>query len=251
MSTVMNSSTILDPSCLSTNCPYYLGNVGIFSNENVDLLKCSMTFHKVTAGSYLFWEGDPTGKLYFIQQGHVKTFKSTNDGKEFTLALFQNGDLFGEPKIREGSKYKYNAKVSEDSIVGVLEQQDIDRLLVQPGDLAVQFMKWMGIMHALTQTKLRDLLLFGKTGALASTLIRMSNSYGKPVDGGILISHKLSNTELANIIGTARESVNRMLNKWKTKGIIDFDNGYIIIHNLPYLQSICHCQDCPREICRM
>lgn len=248
----MAQTSVFDANCASTSCPYFDGNIGIFSNENIDLLKCSMTFHKVAAGSYLFWEGDPTGKLYFIQQGHAKTFKSTNDGKEFTLALFQNGDLFGEPRIRETSRYKYNAKVSEESIIGVLEQQDIDRLLTQPGDLAIQFMKWMGIMHSMTQTKLRDLLLYGKPGALASTLIRMSNSYGKPVDGGgILISHKLSNTELANIIGTARESVNRMLNKWKSKDIIDLENGYIIIHNLTYLQNICHCQDCPREICRM
>ncbi len=245
------SLSAFDASCISTSCPYYYGNIGIFSNDNINLLKSSMTFHKVTAGSYLFWEGDPTGKLYFIQQGHAKTFKSTNDGKEFTLALFQNGDLFGEPRIREGSRYKYNAIVSEDSIVGVLEQQEIDRLLMQSGDLAIHFMKWMGIMHAMTQTKLRDLLLYGKPGALASTLIRMSNSYGKPVEGGIRISHKLSNTELANIIGTARESVNRMLNKWKSKDIISFDNGYITIRNLVYLQTICHCQECPREICRM
>ena len=73
-------------------------------------------------------------------------------------------------------------------------------------------MKWMGIHHRITQTKFRDLMMYGKPGALTSTLIRLSNTYGQhQADDTILINKKITHTDLSNMIGATRESVNRML----------------------------------------
>lgn len=67
-------------------------------------------------------------------------------------------------------------------------------------------MKWMGIHHRLTQTKFRDLMMYGKPGALCSTLIRLSNTYGEELDdGGVLINKKITHTDLSNMIGATRE----------------------------------------------
>ena len=95
-------------------------------------------------------------------------------------------------------------------------------------------------------------MLNGKQGALYSTLIRMVNTYGKKTDdGGILIDLFMTNQDLANFIGVARESVNRMLNDLQSKGIIKMDHGYITVLDMNYLRVENDCDDCPDEICRM
>ena len=133
----------------------------------------------------------------------------------------------------------------------MIQKSDLEVLLWQHGDLAVEFMKWMGLMHRLTQTKFHDLLMYGKPGALCSTLIRMSNSYGIPGEDGMFISLKLTNSELSDYIGCTRESVNRMLSDLKKSRAIKIVDGYITITNLEYLRDICKCERCPKEICRI
>jgi CRP/FNR family cyclic AMP-dependent transcriptional regulator len=76
--------------------PLLLHNTGIFSKDNFSKIGDIMYNNKVEAGTYLFWDGEKAEKLYYVQQGKVKITKSTDDGREFVLYLFQEGDLFGE-----------------------------------------------------------------------------------------------------------------------------------------------------------
>jgi CRP/FNR family cyclic AMP-dependent transcriptional regulator len=233
------------------SCPLLSHNTEIFSKDNFSKLEDIMYKHNISAGSYLFWDGDKAEKLYYVQQGQVKITKSTDDGREFVLYLFQEGDLFGEIGSFGESSYSFNAEVPSDSHIGVIYQRDLEILLWQHGDLAVEFMKWMGLMHRITQSKFRDLMLFGKPGALCSTLIRLSNTYGKEYEGHLLISKKLTNSELGELIGATRESVNRMLKDLKDRNVIAMNEGYIIIQDFAYLKEICHCENCPIAICRV
>lgn len=98
-------------------------------------------------------------------------------------------------------------------------------------------------------TKFRDLVLYGKKGALYSTLIRISNSYGVKVNGGILLDAPITHQELANFSSTSRESVTRELNYLKSKGIISFKGRKIIIHSLDYLKLKINCEGCPASYC--
>lgn len=98
-------------------------------------------------------------------------------------------------------------------------------------------MKWMSDHFRKTQTKFRDLVLLGKKGALYSTLIRMTNSYGVEKENGTLIDLRLTNQELANFCATTRESVNRMLHDLRVKDIISVQKGYITIHDLGYIKK--------------
>ncbi len=229
-----------------------LRNTSCFSEENFNKLQAIMYEYKVSAGSYLFWEGDTADKLYYIKKGQVKITKSNHEGKEFVLYIFQKGDFFGQLDPFQDSKQGLNASAIEECTMGVVQRSDLEVLLWQHGDLAIDFMKWMGLIHRLTQTKFRDLMLYGKSGALSSTLIRLANTYGeKQWDGSTRIKEKLTNQDLADYIGSARESVNRMLSELKEANVISMQNGHIMLENLNYLKDICHCEDCPASICRI
>ena len=226
-------------------------NTELFSAENFAKLKSISYESNATAGTYLYREGDIANKLYYIIKGQVRITKSTDDGQQLILYMFQNNDLFGQLDSLQASTHSFNAEVMENSVIGTIQLSDLEVLLWQHGDLSVEFLKWMGLMHRTTQTKFRDLLLFGKAGALCSTIIRLSNSYGKPHGEHIIIPVRLTNTELAEMIGSSRESVNRMLADFRRQDIIDYEDNLIVIKNLDYLRDICHCENCPGNICRM
>ena len=100
-------------------------------------------------------------------------------------------------------------------------------------------------------SKFRDLLLYGKKGALYSTLIRLSNSYGQEIDEGILITVPLTNQELANYSATARESLNRMLGELRRENIIEMRDGLILIKDIDFLKKEIQCENCGKEICNI
>ncbi|WP_127530249.1 Crp/Fnr family transcriptional regulator [Paenibacillus kobensis] len=227
------------------------GLVPILSAESFEKLERIMYIKSMGKGSRLFWEGDPAAKLYFIIEGRVKTTKETDSGRTLTLYLHQKGDLIGQVDPFKDSVHTFSAEATHDCTVGIIQRSDLEALLWQNGDLAVEFMKWMGLMHRLTQTKFRDLMLFGKSGALCSLLIRLSNSYGIMNNNGIHIDLRINNSEMADMIGSTRESVNRMLSDLKKEDVIEYHDGHVVIKNLEYLRTECHCENCPKEICRM
>lgn len=230
------------------------GIADFFSADHLDKLQSIMNTKKMDAGTYLFHEGDTTGKLYLVCSGRVKLRKSTEEGKDFVLSVLRNGDLLGEIGGYSNMTHSFSAEVIESGEIGIITWKDMEALLVRHADFALQFMNWMGLMHRITQSKFRDLLLFGKPGALASTLIRLSNTYGVLCKDGIRLDIKLTNTDMADMIGTSRESVNRMLSAMKDEGSIDIVNGKMIIRRLDDLRRMCNCPTCPacpKEICRI
>jgi CRP-like cAMP-binding protein len=227
------------------------GILDVISAESFDKLRGIMYTKQMEKGSYLFWEGDSADKLYYIISGRVRTTKTTDSGRSLTMYLHQTGDLFGQMDPFKDSMHTFSAEATEDCKIGIIQRKDLEVLLWQHGDLAVEFMKWMGLMHRLTQTKFRDLMMFGKTGALCSLLIRLSNSYGVARKDEIFIDIKMNNSEMADMIGATRESVNRMLSDLKKDDVIEYEDGHVVIKDLAYLRDVCRCENCPKEICRM
>jgi CRP/FNR family transcriptional regulator, cyclic AMP receptor protein len=226
-------------------------NTHIFSIDSINLLKQKMKVVKVQNGDYLFSEGDVVEKLYYIIEGTINLYKGTEDGKILTLNYFEADDLFGDYMSSGKHGVMENAKAIGDSVVGVIEKHDIEELLWQNRDFSIEFTKWVRYSQMLTQTKLRDLMFFGKNGALASALIRMTNTYGKQ-DGDVWkITKKFTHDEISCLIATPRETVTRMLNQLKKDGLIQYDKGYLTVFHLEGLRQICRCEECPLQVCRL
>lgn len=229
-------------------------NKRFLSEPNYKKWSGIMTVKPVSAGTRLFWEGEVAGKLYYIVSGRVKTKKTTEDGKDLILSVLGIGDLIGEFGAYGDTAHSYCAEVFEDAEIGIVQERDLEALLRRDGEFAVEFMKWIGLMNRIVQSKFRDLLLYGKPGALASTLIRMSNTYGSPDKDGIRIDMRMTNSDMAELIGTTRESVNRMLSAMKDEGTISVSDNRIVIRRIDDLRRVCNCPSfpaCPKEICRL
>lgn len=215
----------------------------------------SKLFHhtrKMEKGSFLFQEGSTANELYMIQSGIVQLTKIIPDGRELTLRMCSRGELVGELDLFTPSpSYLLSSRVVESGEVAVIMKDVLEEKLSTNLPLSLEFMKWMSKQYRKTQTKFRDLVLHGKKGALYSTLIRITNSYGIKTSNGILIELPLTNQDLANFCGTSREVVNRLLSELRKNGIISVNKGSITVHDLNYLKTEIDCEDCPIDICKI
>lgn len=226
-----------------------------FTEEQLDTLASVMHIKKYSAGSHLFWEGDDAIAVYWIIKGRVKIRKSTNEGKDLLLSILQPDDMIADIDAWDTS-HRYTAETIDDVEVGVIPRLQLEMIMMKNSDFAFRFAMWMSLLQRKTETKLRDLLMGGKNGALASTLIRLCNSFGhKENDGAIRIEIKLTNNELAELVGTTREGVNRLLSAMKKDGIILSEaNGCINVIDIESLKDMAGCPlcpTCPKEICRL
>lgn len=219
------------------------------SKENQELLLSIGLEINLKSGTYLFYEGDYPENVYLIRSGKVRLSKMNADGREFSVHLKQKDELVGEVGLFNDMSISVTAELMEDAKLIKFERPALEAVFRENGEIAVAFMKWFARHTQSTQAKFRDLILCGKTGAFYSTLIRFSNSYGVKTDDGILINVQLTNQDIANYIGTTRESINRMLNDLKKDKIIAVEKGYITIKDLKFLKNYLHCGDCPVEIC--
>lgn len=202
--------------------------------------------------SYLFQEGDKIQHLFFLTKGKVQLTKGSSDGRELTLRICGRDQLIGEVYLYSpDAYYMVDAKVKEDAECYLFPVHELESEFHKNSRLAAAFMKWMCLNQQKTQTRFRDLLLNGKKGALYSTLIRLSNSYGIQKSNGILIDVHLTNQDLANFCGMAREVTNRMLTDLKKQEVISTCDGKILIRNLAHLKNEIQCENCPLALCRI
>ncbi len=224
-----------------------------FQNKMVELFLQYGKTIRFERDHIIFQEGERANEIFFINYGAVQINQQTESGKELTIRICRNGVMIGENAMFCHLQYhSTTAKASEPSELLVLSKEKLEFLLTDQPYLLIDYLKWMQVENMKNQTRMRDLVLHGKKGALFSTLIRLANTYGeKREDHSIFINFSLTNTEIANLCATSREMINRMLNDLKRHHILSFDKGYITIHNLNFLKKEIECADCPLAICRI
>ncbi|MFE8699479.1 Crp/Fnr family transcriptional regulator [Cytobacillus sp. FJAT-54145] len=222
------------------------------SYELSELLNSAEKVITIKKGSYLFQEGQPAKEMYIVLSGKVQISKTNAEGNELSLRLCSSNDIVGELTLfTQDPRYIFNAKVIENGEVAVMNLQDLERALFKNAKLAAEFLKWMNDHIRKTVTKFRDLVLNGKKGALYSTLIRLCHSYGVVREDGIQINIPLTNQDLANFCGTARESVSRMLADLRKANVISVNKKIITVHNIDFIKKEIDCENCPIEFCNI
>lgn len=222
------------------------------SDELRELLKSIGNIRPLVKGTYVFNEGEDSHEIYIVKKGLVQISKMTPEGKELILRICKENDMFGELTLfSEDAKYLLNSKVLSPGEMYVINKEQLELALQTNSKLTLEYLKWTSNHMRKLQMKMRDLLMIGKRGALYSTLIRLSNSYGVDQEDGKLINIPLTNSELAKFCATTRESVNRILNDLRKKGIITIRSNKILLKDIEFLRTGIGCENCPIEICNI
>ncbi|UOE93200.1 Crp/Fnr family transcriptional regulator [Alkalihalobacillus sp. LMS39] len=210
------------------------------TTEQKELLSPIIFTQSVQKGEVLFLESEEAKAVFFVNEGKIRLSKCTHEGKEIVLHIRKPGDLFAATSLfcKPNDTYPATAVALEPSVVSFIRKTDFEQVIMHSPQLTLPIFQIMSERLRLSQKTLRDVALFGQYEALAQTLLRLVQDYGKQNEHGFVIQLKLTHEELGGFFGATRESVNRMINQLKRDGILSMDHGYITIHDLPYLQQL-------------
>jgi CRP/FNR family transcriptional regulator/CRP/FNR family cyclic AMP-dependent transcriptional regulator len=176
--------------------------------------------------------------LYIISAGKVKITHSTPDGQEALLAILGSGDFFGELALLDNSPRSATAEALESSQTLTLHRADFRRFLNKNPDFAMHVLQTMAKHIRRLNSQLSDIFFLDLPGRLARTLLRLADKHGQPVEDGMLIDLTLTQTDLAEMTGATRVSINKALGRFRRDGWVKTKGRRFTIMNRPALENL-------------
>ena len=184
----------------------------------------------------IYTEGNHPNRLYYVQKGKIKTCKTNDAGKELTIGLFNEGDFFGYNALLEETVYKETAEAIEDSDVAIIPKEDFENLLHSSREVTHKFIKLLAKNVTEKENQLLGLAYNSLRKRVADALLALQAKYKNESQDKFSIH--ISREDLANIAGTATESLIRTLSDFKSENLIEIKDGNIIIVNEKKLENM-------------
>jgi CRP/FNR family cyclic AMP-dependent transcriptional regulator len=208
---------------------------GLNEQATQDLLT-AMTPLRMERGDELFHEGDPGDRLYVITEGKVKLGRTSSDGRENLLAILGPGEMFGELSLFDpGPRTATATAVAETQLVGLTNDQ-LHAYLSRHPNVALTLLAALARRLRRTNENVADLVFTDVPGRVAKALLELSGRFGRPVEEGILVAHDLTQEELAQLVGASRETVNKALADFATRGWIKLEARAVLLLDLDRLR---------------
>ncbi|MBT2726240.1 Crp/Fnr family transcriptional regulator [Bacillus sp. ISL-75] len=181
--------------------------------------------------SHVFLQGDPLENVYFIYDGKIKIYKSDINGKEQIVAIAKKGEMFPHVGFFRKGDYPAYAEVLESSTLIAVPISKFETVLIENPELCIKVFKVLGEKIVDLQNRLEEQILNNTYEQIIKLLIRLAQKHGKEQeDGTILLKSEFTNKDLANMIGTTRETISRTLTKMKKDELIEVDEeGNMIV----------------------
>ncbi|MHC0035757.1 Crp/Fnr family transcriptional regulator [Pseudoneobacillus sp. C159] len=196
--------------------------------EKIVQISISRTWKK---NSYVFLQGEPLDNVYFIEDGKVKIYKSDINGREQIVSIIKKGEMFPHVGFFRKGSYPANAEVLEKAILVAVPIAKFENVLIENPELCIKVFKVLGEKIVDLQNRLEEQILNNTYEQIIKLLIRLGDKHGtKNENGTITLKNEFTNKDLANMIGTTRETVSRTLTKMKKEELIEMDeDGNMII----------------------
>ncbi len=177
----------------------------------------------------IYTEGNHPVRLFYVEKGKVKTYKTNSDGKEFTVSLYSEGDFVGYTALLEETVYKETAEAIDDTELAIIPCEEFKQLISNNQEVAYKFIKMLAKNVSEKEEQLLGLAYNSLRKRVADALMVLYKKYQD--DSEEKFSIHISREDLANIAGTATESLIRTLSDFKSEKIIEIKGGNIVILN--------------------
>jgi len=206
------------------------------NTDETDRLNFAKEFRQFKRGDVLYKEGSRISGFYCIHSGIIKVYKTGLDGKEQIIRFAKPGDIIAYRSVLSNEVACTSAKVIEDCCVCYIPSEIMISFVKSNSTYALELLKLA--CHELGEANafLTDIAQKTVRERLAEILVLLTNEFGLDEQNYLKIS--LTREELANIVGTATESVIRLLSEFKTDKFVELSGRRIKIINLRGLQKI-------------
>ncbi|MBC8491795.1 MAG: Crp/Fnr family transcriptional regulator [Candidatus Marinimicrobia bacterium] len=211
-----------------------LKNIPIFADLKDEILEkifSLMQKRLYKRNNMILMEEDVGDTLFILNQGSVKITRLSDDGREVILSILGDGDFFGEMSIFDGESRSANVIALEDSEVFVLKRGDFLDLLEKHPMIAIALLQELAIRLRRSDQQIEGLSLSDAENRIAMSIIRLAEDLGVIKLGQVIIDNLPFQQDIANMAGTSRETVSRMLKLLDGKGWIQRKGRRLIITN--------------------
>lgn len=169
----------------------------------------------------LYREGEQARWLYYIEKGKIKTYTTTEEGREFISEITGVGEFAGYLALLQDAPYAENAAVLEDASVKLIPKSDFLSLVFGNRDVAARFIKMLANHVAEQEKQLLHLAYHSVRKRVADALVNLTGENGDSI--------RMFREDLASIVGTAKETLVRTLSDFKSEGLIEINEGFITL----------------------
>ncbi|GBG07152.1 hypothetical protein PAT3040_01700 [Paenibacillus agaridevorans] len=191
-----------------------------------------------TKGESIFLEGDEGDELYLVISGVIQIYQD-NHSRDVVLSIFREGDFFGEMALLQNERVRSaSARTIEKSTLCILKKRHFIPLVNSKPEILIGILGTALDRLRDANKLIMDLTIHDVRTRIARMLLRLTEQHGVPSADGILIDLKLTHQQLADMTGTARETVTKLLLELQNEQLIRNDQRKIIVCNLDGLRNI-------------
>lgn len=210
--------------------------------NNSELLELgrSLVRRRFNPGQVIFHLGDPGGLLYIVEQGKVKIYYPNSEGQEVVLAILGSNECFGDLALFDDSPRSATAETLEPTHVYTLHREEFMRYIRNNPEFAITLMGQLAKRIRQMNEQISDVFFLDLPGRLARKLLTLAEKHGEPNEKGIFIPLTLTQTDLAEMTGATRVSVNKALRRFRNAGWVSVNARRFTIQDPEALQDLIH-----------
>jgi len=197
--------------------------------EGAAALRASLVERHVPKGQALFHEGEPGDHMYVIVQGKVKLGQTSSDGRESLLGVLGPGEMFGELSLFDPGMRTSTAIALTDSVVLALGHDQLTPWLTGRPEVGAALLQALARRIRRTNEAMADLVFADVPGRVAKALMDLGEKFGTVTPEGLMVTHDMTQEELAQLVGASRETVNKALADFVSRGWIRLESRQVLI----------------------
>ena len=225
---------------VTENEAIYLKQLPLFAglaDEDIRGLMALAKRRTFRSGEVIFHREDPGQVLYVIKEGKVKISLISPDGQEISLVVFGKGECFGEFAILDGLPRSADVVALEKVECYTLQRSDFHNAIMKNPKIAIQIIEVLTRRLRSTDQMVEDLIFLDVYGRVAKKLLELADTHGTKVDDGTRIDVRLTQQEIASMVGASRESVNKVMGYCTDKNFISTDKYKVTLHRISELEQ--------------
>lgn len=203
--------------------------VAALDPDGAAALRASLTEITVGKGDVLFQEGEPGDRMYIIVDGKVKLGQASGDGRESLLSVLGPGEMFGELSLFDPGMRTSTATALTDATVLGLSNEQLKPWLDGRPEVATALLQALARRLRRTNEAMADLVFSDVPGRVAKALMDLGEKFGTITPDGLLVTHDMTQEELAQLVGASRETVNKALADFAQRGWIQLESRQVLI----------------------
>jgi CRP-like cAMP-binding protein len=181
---------------------------------------------------------DDDERLYVVKRGRVRLYRLTPDGKQLTLEILDKGRIVGRMAWLGQQLTDAYAEAIEDALICSFTPRELQRLIDRFPSVGVNIIRYLSGRLAASERE-REVMAFRSVEQrLAARLLELSERFGQPTEGGTAIDARLTQQELADMIGTSRETLATTVASLRERRVLDMHNQRVVILDLPRVREL-------------